>query len=95
MAEYSLKGKKFSKLLLSVALGLVIGSYLTKIFEMLPDNVVKQFFTKSVSFGFGFGPDALLLDLTAIKIKLGFTCIFSALSLVGIAIAVYIFRWYT
>ena len=95
MANHHTNHKSLGGLILAVAIGLVIGSFLTQLFTFMPQNVVKEFFTKSVSFGFGFNPDAVLVDLSAIKFKLGMTCQFSLLSLVGIAVSVYIFRWFT
>jgi hypothetical protein len=93
MNNINIHKKSIGGLILSVMVGLMAGSYLTKLFSMLPDNVVKQFFTKSISFGFGF-PESIVFDLSAMKLKLGFSCEFTLLSLVGIAITVYIFRWY-
>jgi hypothetical protein len=90
-----LKEKTFAGLVFAVVVGLVAGSLLTQLFGFLPDSVVKEFFTKSVSFGFGFNPDGLVLDLNALKLKLGVTCEFTFLSLVGIAVAAYLFRWYS
>ncbi len=86
--------KRFRNLLISITMGLIIGSFLTQLFVLLPNSVVKDFFTNSVSFGFGFNPDGALLDLGAVKFKFGFTCKFSFLSLIGMAISVYMFRWY-
>lgn len=94
MNPMNLREKRMGGLILAVVVGLVLGSFLTQAFTLLPDNVVKQFFTKSVSFGFGFDPDGVVVDLSALKFKFGFTCQFSFLSLVGIAIGAYIFRWY-
>lgn len=87
--------KSVAGLLLSVIIGLLIGSFLSQVFGLLPDNVVKEFFTKSVTFGFGFDPDGIVIDLSALRFKFGFTCEFTFLSFVGMATAVYIFRWYT
>lgn len=95
MATHHTNNKSLGGLILAVAIGLLIGSFLTQLFAFMPANVVKEFFTKSVSFGFGFNPDAVVIDLSAVKFKLGVTCQFSLLSLVGIAVSVYIFRWFT
>lgn len=89
-------GKKgIGTIILAVVLGLLIGSFLSEAMQLLPDSVVKQFFTKSVSFGFGFDPDGAVLDFHAIKFKFGFVCSFTFMSLVGVAISLYLFRWYT
>ena len=95
MSFASSNKKSIGVIILAVVIGLIIGSFMTEAFQLLPDNVVKQFFTKSISFGFGFDPDGLVIDLGAIRFKFGFTCKFSFLSLVGVGIGVYILRWYT
>ena len=95
MDNLSLNKKRLGTLILVAFVGLLIGSFLSQVFGLLPDSVVKEFFTKSVSFGFGFQPDGVVVDLSAIKFKFGFTCEFTFLSLVGIAISVYMFRWYS
>ena len=95
MNNMNLDKKSFGGLVLAVAIGLIAGSFLTQLFGFFPDNVVKEFFTKSVSFGFGFSPDGVIIDLSAIKFKLGFTCSFSLLSFVGVGVSLYMFRWYT
>jgi hypothetical protein len=95
MENFNLQKKSLGGLVVAVIVGLLLGSFITQVFGFLPDNVVKEFFTKSISFGFGFSPDGFVLDLSALKIKFGFTCEFTFLSIVGIAVSLYAFRWYT
>ncbi|MCX7726047.1 MAG: DUF4321 domain-containing protein [Chitinispirillaceae bacterium] len=93
-----LKEKRISTLVLVVFVGILIGSYLNSIVEMLPlgENVVKTFFTASIPIGIGdfVHNKPILIDLIAIKIQLGFMFKFSLLSLIGLVISLYIFRWY-
>lgn len=93
-----LKEKRFSTLLLVVFTGILIGSYLNSIAEMLPvgENVVKTFFTYSIPFGVGdfVHNKPVLIDLHAIKFQIGFMFRFSLLSIIGVFVSLYLFRWY-
>lgn len=93
-----LKEKRISTLLLVVLIGLLIGSYLNSIIMMLPlgESVVKTFFTYSIPFGIGdfIHNKPVLIDLHAIKFQIGFMFRFSLLSIIGVFISLYIFRWY-
>ena len=93
-----LKEKRITTLLLVVFIGILIGSYLNSIVAMLPvgENVVKTFFTYSIPFGVGdfVHNKPLLIDLNAIKFQFGFMFRFSLLSIIGVFISLYFFRWY-
>jgi hypothetical protein len=93
-----LKDKPLSALVFFVVIGIVIGSYLNSFLEMLPGdtNVVKMIFTWSHPLGIGdfANNKPLLLDLGAIKLQLGFQLRFSFMTIVGIAVSLYMFRWY-
>lgn len=93
-----LKEKRVSTLFLVVIIGILIGSYLNSIVEMLPggENVVKTFFTFSFPVGIGdfVNNKPVLVDLNAIKFQIGFMFKFSLLSIIGIFISLYFFRWY-
>lgn len=93
-----LKEKRISTLIIVVLTGVIIGSYCNSIVEMLPggDNVVKTFFTYSIPFGIGdfANNKPVLIDLHAIKFQMGFMIRFSLLSIIGIFISLYLFRWY-
>jgi hypothetical protein len=93
-----LKDKPISALIVAAIIGIIIGSYLNAIFEMLPGagNVVKTFFTYSFPIGIGdFVHDKpVLIDLAAIKFQIGFQIKFSLLSIIGLVISLYMFRWY-
>jgi hypothetical protein len=88
--------KKLSTLIFVVVVGMVLGAVLHQLIgSILPAGAPKSFFTKNfIDISFGFGDDALLLDLYMIKIKLGIKFIFNAMSIVGLIISVYLFRWY-
>lgn len=98
-----LKEKRVSTLILVVVVGILIGSFLNSVVEMmLPGgtgggiNVVKTFFTYAITFGVGdfTSNKPVLIDLNAIKFQLGFQIKFSLLSVIGIFISLYFFRWY-
>ncbi|MBN1308815.1 MAG: DUF4321 domain-containing protein [Chitinispirillaceae bacterium] len=93
-----LKEKRISTLILVVLTGILIGSYLNSIVEMLPvgENVVKTFFTYSIPVGIGdfMHNKPVLVDLHAIKFQFGFMFRFSLLSVIGVFISLYLFRWY-
>lgn len=93
-----LKEKRASTLVLVVIIGILIGSYLNSFVEMLPggENVVKTFFTYSIPVGIGdfVNNKPVLVDLNAIKFQIGFMFKFSLLSIIGIFISLYFFRWY-
>lgn len=92
----NLKERNISTLTLVVVVGILIGSYLNYLIGLLPggNNVVKTFFTYNfINFGVGY-PQPLLIDLNAIKFHIGFQMKFSLLSVLGVFLSLYFFRWY-
>ena len=93
-----LKDKRGTTIVLVVLIGILIGSYLNSIVQMIPggESVVKTFFTFSIPFGIGdfVNNKPILVDLYAIKFQLGFMVRFSLLSIIGVFISLYLFRWY-
>jgi len=93
-----LKEKRISTLIIVVLIGILIGSYLNSIVKMLPggESVVKTFFTYSIPFGIGdfVNNKPILINLHAIRFQFGFMIEFSLLSIIGIFISLYFFRWY-
>jgi hypothetical protein len=92
----NLKERNFGTLLLIVVIGILIGSYASVLINIIPggNNVVKTFFTYNfISFGLGF-PHAVYLDLSAIKFQIGFQMKFNLLSVIGLFISLYFFRWF-
>ena len=94
----ALKERNFGTLLLIVIVGILIGSYLNLLVAHLPggENVVKTFFTQCITFGVGdfTNNKPLLIDFYAIKFQFGFQFKFSLLSIMGIVVGLYFFRWY-
>jgi hypothetical protein len=90
-----LKEKNITTLVLVVIVGILIGSYLNSLIAMIPgDNVVKTFFTYNfINFGAGY-PNPILIDLNAIKFHFGVQMKFSLLSVIGVFLSLYFFRWY-
>lgn len=91
-----LKEKNITTLILVVLVGILIGSYLNSLMGMIPggNNVVKTFFTYNfINFGIGF-PHPLVINLDAIKLQFGIQMKFSLLSIIGIFLSLYFFRWY-
>lgn len=92
----NLKEKNFTTLVLVVIVGILIGSYLNSLIGMIPggDNVVKTLFTYNfINFGIGY-PNPLLINLDAIKFQIGIQMKFSLLSVLGLFLSLYFFRWY-
>jgi len=93
-----LKDRSLSALIVTIIVGVIIGSFLNSFVMALPGgtNVVKTFFTHSISFGIGdfVNNKPLLIDLAALKFQIGFMVRFSLLSLIGLVVSLYLFRWY-
>ncbi|MCP4725932.1 MAG: DUF4321 domain-containing protein [bacterium] len=81
----------FRILLLYIILGAVTGSLIGEFAGwILPEGVVREFFTRSVVPGF----DPINLNLIIITLTFGFTFKLNISGLFGIIIAVYILKWY-
>ncbi len=52
--------KKISKIIMVVVIGMLVGSLMGEIIGLMPNNVVKKFFTTSIYPGIGFGEKVLL-----------------------------------
>ena len=93
-----LKEKPLSALVFFIIIGIIIGSYLNSLIGMLPggSNVVKTFFTYSFPIGIGDfdNNNPLLINLDAIKFQIGFQLRISLLTIIGIIVSMYLFRWY-
>jgi hypothetical protein len=90
--EAGMKQKKSAgAVLLILVFGALIGSTFGEVIGyILPDGVVKQFFIRSIKPGF----DAGTLDLNVFSITFGFRIKLNIVSILGIALAAYILRWY-
>jgi hypothetical protein len=90
-----MRDKPLGVLIFVVFIGLIIGSVLGQIVGgLLPECTPKTFLLGSYSPSFGFGDQAFLIDLYVIKMKLGLQFTFNIIGLIGMAVSVYIFRWY-
>jgi hypothetical protein len=93
-----LKERSSGTLLMIVLIGILIGSYLNSLTGLIPgSNVVKTFFTYNfINFGFGdfVNNKPFLIDFDAIKFQIGFQMKFSLLSVIGVFVSLYFFRWY-
>jgi hypothetical protein len=85
------KKKSVGAVLLILILGALIGSTFGEVIGLvLPNGVVKDFFLKSIKPGFEAGT----LDLIVFRITFGFNIKLNIVSILGIALAAYILRWY-
>jgi hypothetical protein len=83
--------KSAGAVLLILIFGALIGSTIGEVIGLLlPDGVVKDFFIKSVRPGLEAGT----LDLEVFSITFGFRIKLNIISVLGIALAAYILRWY-
>jgi len=92
-----LKDRKVGTLLLIVLVGVVMGAFMSALVEMLVPgngNVVKTFFTYAVEFGVGSPDKPVAINLIAIKFQFGFQFKFTMLSIIGVFLSLYFFRWY-
>jgi hypothetical protein len=92
------RNRKLGTMVLVVLLGLLIGSYLNLFARLLlPEgNVVRTVFTSALTFGVGdfVHNKPVLIDLQAIRFQFGLQLEFSLLSIAGIFVSLYFFRWY-
>ncbi len=98
-----LKDRKLGTLVLIVLLGIIMGAFMSALVEKLPggENVVKTFFTYPVEFGLGEAKDGcpgsyhpIPINLIAIKFQFGIQFKFTMLSIIGVFLSLYFFRWY-
>jgi hypothetical protein len=83
--------KSVGAVLLILIFGALIGSTLGEVIGLiLPDGVIRDFFIESIKLGFETGP----LDLELIWITFGFKIKLNIISILGIALAAHILRWY-
>ena len=88
-----------SLIVLGVFVGAIIGGVLGELFGwMLPESVVKEFFLTPLFFDLGglVGNEAgvIILDLKIITLKFGLAMKFNFTSVIGIAAAYYILRYF-
>ncbi|NLO24377.1 MAG: DUF4321 domain-containing protein [Fibrobacter sp.] len=97
----------FSRLLLFILLGFIIGGILGESLGLLfgelgelmnaggYDNIVRNFFVAPFHFNIGLGNnvDPIYIDLYMIKFALGFGLKLNVVSIVGVVLALYIMKW--
>ena len=91
-----LADKKVSTLILITLVGFIIGSYLSLLIGMIPveSNVVKELFMYNflpISIGY---PDPVIVDIDAIGFQFGFKLKINVMSIIGAAVALWIYREY-
>ena len=75
----------------TLTLGAVIGTLVGEILGfILPEGVVKQFFLLSKTLSVGPGT----LNIKMLQLTLGLSITLNVISLIGIAIAYYLLRWW-
>jgi len=98
-----LKDKKIGTLIVVVLVGIIIGALLNAIIEQVGiklggENVVMRFFTYTIPFGVGGfdegHPAPVIIDFAAIKFQIGVQFRFSLMSILGVFLSLYFFRWY-
>ena len=88
-----------SLIVIGVFVGAIIGGVIGELFGwILPQGVVKEFFLTPLSFDIGglAGNETgvILLDLKIITLKFGLAMKFNFTSVIGIAVAYYILRYF-
>ena len=75
----------------TITLGAILGTLVGEILGLiLPEGVVKQFFLLSKTISVGPGT----LNIILLKLTLGISITLNVISLIGIAIAYYLLRWW-
>ncbi|MFZ5519345.1 MAG: DUF4321 domain-containing protein [Candidatus Zhuqueibacterota bacterium] len=86
-----MRKKSLALLILTLLLGAILGSAMGELIALLlPTGVVKQFFLRSATIGF----NPFTLNLGLLEFTLGFKFILNVIGIIGIAIAIYLLRWY-
>jgi len=88
--------KKVSTLVLVAIMGLIIGSYLGLLIGNIPGeaNVVRDLFLFNIlpiSVGY---PNPISVDVSAIKFQFGFEMNINLMSIVGVIVSLWAFRWF-
>ena len=86
-----MKHKSFGFLLFMIILGMIVGTAIGEAIGLvLPDGVVKNFFLRSVTTSLG----PATVDLVAFTFTLGFSLNINLMAVLGVVLAIYLFRWY-
>ncbi len=85
-----MRNVRYRILILYIFLGAIVGSLIGELANLLPEGVVKEFFLRSASMEI----TPTLINLKIFSLTFGFTFTLNIAGIIGIAIAVYILRWY-
>ena len=94
-----MKNRDISLIIIGLFSGSMIGGVLGKLLAwLLPSGVVKDFFLTSLTYHIGgFANDevgVIVIDLSIIILKFGFSMNFNFTSVIGLATAYYILRYF-
>ena len=94
-----MKKRNISLIIVGLFIGAAIGGVLGSLMGwLLPEGVVKDFFLTSISFNLmGSGVDktgVLILDLSVLVLKFGLSLKFNVTSIIGLASAYYMLRYF-
>jgi hypothetical protein len=83
--------KPIGRIILVIVMGALIGSLTGQLIGLvLPEGVVKDFFLKSAPFEIGPTP----VSIGFLGFTFGLKINFNIAGLIGVAVAIYLFRWY-
>ena len=94
-----MRKRNISLIIIGLFIGAAIGGVLGSLMGwLLPEGVVKDFFLTSISFNLmGSGEDnysVLILDLSVLVLKFGLSIKFNFTSIIGLASAYYMLRYF-
>ena len=94
-----MRKRSISLIIIGLFIGAAIGGVLGNLMSwLLPEGVVKDFFLTSISFNLmGNGVDktgVLILDLSVLVLKFGLSLKFNFTSIIGLASAYYMLRYF-
>jgi hypothetical protein len=85
------RGRGIGFLLTVIVLGVLVGGVIGEIIGLLmPAGVIKEFFIRSVE----AAVRPVTLDLRAFSVTLGFALRLNIVSVLGVFLVAYLFRWY-
>jgi len=87
----SIRSRPISLLVLMIVVGCILGSLFGELIGLiLPQGVIRDFFVKGVKPGF----DPLHVDIGILAFTIAFRLKVTVASVLGIWLAMHIFRWY-
>ena len=87
----SQRQKSLGMLVFMVILGAIVGTAIGEAIGLiLPEGVVKEFFLRSVATSVG----PTTVNLVALTFTIGFSIKVNLMSVLGVVLSTYLFRWY-